>query len=364
MQWFSRLGGVLVSPRRTFNLLLKEGQGGVGDVVWFMLLAMLGTQPLNSAKAFLGAGQGLLVPFSRIANMFFGFALGPLVSLFALGLVLAGVARIRGLKTSVDGLLTSVTYLWVPVGLLGMLGALLVEVGFANTVLPHVPTGFFFRLDPPWWKILLRFVLSYGPSVYLGWILTKVVFTSPGKSIKSQEEQRTSGRMPGWIIIGALLVSWAGGAIYANANYDRIRPILPGDMATDFSLQRADGKGTVKLSSFHGKPVVMEFWADWCSVCMGHMPEMEKWAEAHKDIPVLAIHQGGSVTSVRKLLGSHGWSNATFLVDGHNSVSAKYRVDTLPTFFVLDTKGRIVDVKIGAAGDSWLNDAVKRAGAK
>jgi len=361
MQWFSRLGGVLVSPRKTFEQLLKGGQGGVGDIVWFMLLAMFGTQPLNSAKAFLGAGQGLLVPFTKIANMFFGFALGPLVVLFALGLLLAGVARIRGLKTSVDGLLTAMTYLWVPVGLLGMLGALLVELGLANIVLPHVPLGYFFRMDPPWWKILLKLVLSYGVSAYLGWILLKVVF---GRSKKPKKSEPKPSRIPGWIVMGSLLLSWTGAAIYANANYDRIRPILPGDTAKDFKLQRADGRGSITLSSLRGKPVVLEFWADWCSVCMGHMPDLERWAEAHKSIPVLAIHQGGSVTGVKKLLSKHGWSKATFLIDGRNSVSGKYRVDTLPTFFVLDTKGQIVDVKIGSAGDGWLNDAVKRAGAK
>ncbi len=361
MRWLSRLGGVLLSPKNTFERLIKDGQGGVGDVVWFMLLAMIGTQPLNSAKAFLGAGQGLIVPFSKLANQFFAFALGPLVVLFALGLLMAGVARIRGIKTSVDGLLTSVTYLWVPVGVLGMAGALLVEVGLSNTILPHFPLGYFFRLEPPWWKIMLKLVLSYGPSAYLGWILIKVVFA---RSANHPKTQWTPGRFAGLIIVISFVVSWTAGAFYANANYDRIRPVLPGDMAMDFKLQRADGQGSLTLSSLRGKPVVMEFWADWCSVCMGHMPDLEQWASAHDSIPVIAIHQGGSVAGVRKLLSKHGWSKATFLVDSNNSVSGDYRVDTLPTFFVLDTEGRIVDVKIGAAGDGWLDDAVKRATGK
>jgi thiol-disulfide isomerase/thioredoxin len=36
-----------------------------------------------------------------------------------------------------------------------------------------------------------------------------------------------------------------------------------GQMAPDFELESLDGK-TVRLSDFHGKAVLLNFWATWC----------------------------------------------------------------------------------------------------
>lgn len=35
--------------------------------------------------------------------------------------------------------------------------------------------------------------------------------------------------------------------------------------------------GELKLSSFHGKPLVLNFWATWCPPCLKEMPELERF---------------------------------------------------------------------------------------
>src|SRR5215468_1061368 len=46
---------------------------------------------------------------------------------------------------------------------------------------------------------------------------------------------------------------------------------LQGQPAPDFSLTALDGKN-LKLSDFHGKAVLLNFWATWCEPCKVEMP--------------------------------------------------------------------------------------------
>ena len=56
-----------------------------------------------------------------------------------------------------------------------------------------------------------------------------------------------------------------------------------GDMAPDFEMELTDGQ-KVKLSSFRGKVVMLQFTASWCGVCRKEMPFIEKdiW-QKHKE---------------------------------------------------------------------------------
>jgi len=48
-----------------------------------------------------------------------------------------------------------------------------------------------------------------------------------------------------------------------------------GDLAPDFEMELIDGTKS-NLSDYHGKVVVLQFTASWCSVCRQEMPHLEK----------------------------------------------------------------------------------------
>ena len=72
-----------------------------------------------------------------------------------------------------------------------------------------------------------------------------------------------------------------------------------GKQAPDFQLQSLDGQ-SVSLSSFQGKPVLINFWATWCPPCRGEMPYIqqvyEEWSD--KGLVILAIDIGENPSTV------------------------------------------------------------------
>ena len=56
----------------------------------------------------------------------------------------------------------------------------------------------------------------------------------------------------------------------------------PGDTASEMELYTLDGE-KVTLTSFFGKPIVVNFWATWCPWCIYEFPEFEKMYNEYGD---------------------------------------------------------------------------------
>ena len=73
-----------------------------------------------------------------------------------------------------------------------------------------------------------------------------------------------------------------------------------GAIAPDFEWTGTDGQ-TLRLSSYRGKVVVVNFWATWCPPCREELPALQRVAasEASAIAPMMiaAIHRGSAVGS-------------------------------------------------------------------
>jgi cytochrome c biogenesis protein CcmG/thiol:disulfide interchange protein DsbE len=338
---------VLVAPRRGFAALLEQGRGGVGDVVLFMLLVMPAAQPAETAAAVARLPRGVLLPLNALAGQFVAFAVAPLALglLFGVGLSLA--VRLRGRRLGIDAAMTAGVYLWLPVGVLALLGAMLTELGWTCIWLPQLPLDAFVRLQPQWWDWLLRIGLSYGWSLVLAGLLLRRVLAGAADGADGAGAPAGARRWPGRLLAGWLVLAWAAGAVWALGHQERFRLPAPGDAAPELALPAADGSGRLALAELRGRPVVIAFWAEWCSVCVRHLPELAAWARAHPGVAVLAVHQGGDAAAVAALVAERGWRGPSFLVDEAGTAARAYRVDSLPTYFFVDAAGRITAVYLG-----------------
>jgi peroxiredoxin len=121
-----------------------------------------------------------------------------------------------------------------------------------------------------------------------------------------------------------------------------------GGRAPDFLLLDLD-QNPVGLAEFRGKPVVLNFFASWCSPCLKELPMIQ---EAHgssgdRGFVVLGVGYQDSRWAIEELAEHFGLS-FPIVIDGDNSVGQTYRVIGPPYTFFIDADGIIVEVVAGA----------------
>jgi peroxiredoxin len=121
--------------------------------------------------------------------------------------------------------------------------------------------------------------------------------------------------------------------------------------APDFALK--DGSGNeVKLSDLKGQAVLLNFWATWCGPCGLEIPWFIEFQQQFKSrgleiVGVAMDTEGWSV--IKPYVAAHKMNYRVLL--GDDPVSQLYGgVDSLPTSFLIDRKGRIAFVHVGLAG--------------
>ena len=111
--------------------------------------------------------------------------------------------------------------------------------------------------------------------------------------------------------------------------------------APNVELQRADG-GTVRLSNFKGKVVLIDFWASWCGPCKASFPALDAvYKRRHADgLEVLAVNVDEDRRAADEFLEERPHEMPVFF-DPRGRAPAAFRVDGMPSSYLLDRRGRI-----------------------
>jgi thiol-disulfide isomerase/thioredoxin len=131
-------------------------------------------------------------------------------------------------------------------------------------------------------------------------------------------------------------------------------PAAIGRTAPPMQLKTLDG-ADFDLERYRGKPVVLAFWASWCTPCRRELPALDELAKRRNDVHVFAVNVDRARAKAERFLEDVPIT-LPVVWDNDSRVMGQLDVTAMPTTFVVDAQGTVKWRKSGFAEDKGLEE--------
>jgi cytochrome c biogenesis protein CcmG, thiol:disulfide interchange protein DsbE len=134
-----------------------------------------------------------------------------------------------------------------------------------------------------------------------------------------------------------------------------------GSSAPDFTTETVDGT-PVRLSQYRGRPVLLNFWATWCTPCQDEMPLIQRASDIYRGqgLVVLAVNYQQTSTSSMKAFLRKVDARFPAVYDPAGQIAAAYGVNVgLPVSVFIDRSGKVSFIQLGQMSNAILQQHVQ-----
>lgn len=135
--------------------------------------------------------------------------------------------------------------------------------------------------------------------------------------------------------------------LHSSSQLPVIRFVRNPDPAPDIKAKDLDGKD-LSLGNYKGKVILLNFWATWCGPCRAELPDLIQLQAKYKDrLQIIGmVVDADDESEVRDVVRDEG-INYPVAITTSEVRMAYGGIAALPTLFVINTEGGVVQKHVG-----------------
>lgn len=100
------------------------------------------------------------------------------------------------------------------------------------------------------------------------------------------------------------------------------------------------------VGEFQGELTLVDFWASWCGPCQASFPWMNEMKKKYPSLTIIAVNLDENREDAEKFLNDVD-SDFKIIFDPKGDLAEKYRVDGMPSSYLIDKNGNVVIQHVG-----------------
>ena len=148
------------------------------------------------------------------------------------------------------------------------------------------------------------------------------------------------------LIVAAALIVIVAGSCGSGAGDDV--------QAAEIEFELLDG-GTTTVGAFLDRPLVLNFFASWCTPCITEMPALESIHQQRSDVAFVGLAVNDTPTRAREIVAETGVTYTTGM-DPDSTIGNAYEILGMPTTLLIAPDGEVVYQHTGGLTAEQITD--------